>query len=355
MGRCNTPDNVVWKHRSKRHSMNLRMNALRTVLTSNLLESQGKMSKKYQQLIKTAQDFRLTPSQRTGVVKMINLECSETNPVQVFDEKFKELRVFGEPATLVMVENLISPQKNVYAVDSACCAKCNSEVRFDQYSHQLVCQYCGYCTTSIFITRDYSDDIVANKRYAKTTHNQEQKSNIKICTLSSKIEGFRKWLSQFSQDAQPTPIHVMDVLYRELAHVHVIASAKCRPTHIATVLKMYGFKHELSSTIRITMECNGYVVPKLDTQTTERMIGRYAEIIFVETNDCALQKSTFEFICTLIFYAEGKPEYLSTIFIQKSRNVLRLGDDRVVSLLRSLKANHTKFDWTNLINITGMR
>lgn len=348
MGKCQAPNKVVWRHRSSRASMGLRINALRAELNSTILRSAVDARTAMENNVACMHDPRFTPSRRAEfAASLLQLQAVRTSEAEVFERKVACISTFGEPGTSVAVENLVQTRPKTLAVDSSNCWKCGSNLKFDHSSFQLICQFCRLCSTSIFVVKDASEEVVANRVYSKTSHGASKPPKPDDVT-ARKLNYFRGWLQQFSGTAPPTPPAVFDALYRELAHVHVVASTKCRPTHVATVLKNYGFKAELGSVVRITMECNGCDPPKFDSETVERMVGRYSEIEDVQRSHKIPPKMySFEFVCTVIFWAEGCPEYLSTIFVQKSRNVLKLGDDRVVTLLRGL-APSTKFDWSQL-------
>lgn len=358
MGKFHPPTPVVWRHRSSRESMQRRIRALRNALHAELEGVRRADAKQLRASLVCSQDERFTPSRRFEYAAQVQ-ELTQGRRAErleaAFERKVERLQTFGLPGTTVVVESLLPTQPRAFAVDSSSCLKCGSVVKFNQTNCQLICQYCGFCATSIFVTKDVSDDAVANKRYTKTSHTPTQRAPPKQDdVVGPKVAHFQQWLEQFTAAAPRTPAAVFDVLYRELSHVQVAASAKCRPTHVATVLKSYGFKEHLPAVNRIAMECNGYTTPNLDEPTRDRMVGRYREIVEVEArHNIPAKVYTFEFVCTLVFWAEARTEFLPTIFVQKARNVLKFGDDRVVTLLRALAAT-TQYEWSALAAAVGV-
>lgn len=347
----------VWAQRAARQSMKLRMQNQRCTILEAQYSVQLRLSQEKIKLEVAAGSSRLLPVRAAQLQREADLKTAELaasrNITSVFDERTKHLHVYGEPATVVVVENFLDTQKRIYTVEFSKCSKCNSELMFNQTTHQLTCSFCKFCFTSMFVSRDYSEDAVANSRYMKAALNTSPEPNSSVVeNHAARVLQYQKWLQQFASDAPPTPPQVLALLYRELAHVHVVSSTRCRPTPVAAILRAHGFREEAACAVRITMECNGLEPPQLDPHLIRNMVQRFEELTYLEARHPQHRKMyTFEFLSAVIFWAEGRSDLLPLIFVHKSRDIIKLCDDRVRSIVRDLQTT-SQLDWSLLLQLT---
>lgn len=305
---------------------------------------------------------------------------SRLSSVQVrdgFEKKIETLHVFGEVGALVVVSNLVQVQNHAYTVESEQCPNCSETFAFNHVTYMKTCTSCSFTINSIFVTEDVSQDTIVAKRNSRTSSSVTvepkqviQMENLQrgddvaniapvLCasarvlpeSLVARVEQYRRWLQQFLDTAPPTPSEVMELLYRQLSFVHIVSSAKCRPTPVAHILRQHGFKDHAANAVRISREYNGLPVLVIDILMLERMVERFTAMSVLEMNHPHKKKLyTFEFLSALAAWAEGREDLASTVCLQKTRNILKLCDYRIRDILRGVAAdpNLQHLDWSAL-------
>ena len=247
---------------------------------------------------------------------------------------------------LVMASSLLARPGEVFYSNELCCSECNHPFKFDTKTHVRACVVCGVARKVLFLAEDRSQDsLVAKAPLSIPTtvspaadHGDGGGTKSRSMYLRSPL--FRKFLSQFSDDAPVIPVEVMRTLYQYLSNIHLQTSVRCRPTPIAAILRANGHATCAHTSVLISKVFNGEPVPVIPADLIEKIVHRF-DIIFHVANRASQHKAKkkippFEFLAHVFLYIEGKRDLAVGFSVHKSRNVLLKTFDQFTSILEDV-------------------
>ena len=226
------------------------------------------------------------------------------------------------------------------------------------YNKIVQCQYapvylshahCHLCKTGL--QRNLSRSVRVCPTCQMTTQTMKD-SIIPIPQLRSKrtivynrCSLYRKYIMQFHANAPAIPRHLLDILHQKLFNVHILTSAKCRPTPIANILRQTQNTQWVSHAVRISRLMNK-CRPILFTQSIIDRLVQRCEIIneYNATQlpeDCKSKFLNFDFI-TKQFLLMDEHKSLAVLFTaHKTKKVLERAENRLRCLCDTLNATNT--------------
>lgn len=341
-----------------------------------------------------------------GTEKQLREVALSENDVRA---RFKQLRTFGKLGTLVMSNNLTGFAAKKYPVDPDQCNTCEMPYTFNPRSFLSTCKNCNSVVSFIFNQEEYTHEAIASKLYSDKSNideggavrnitftngseavvlqqDERQKSDAGIvgcgskqakgsvpsesssknaksqsarnvlknsCGLAAQVSNrsalFRRYLSQFLDDAPEVPLEVFHLLQSHLTHNHLHHTVRCKPTPVASILKNSDFKHLAYMAVKISRMHDGLDVPVISKDMLEDMVKRYNVVISMDIEKVHREKLySFEFVSSLIFFALGRLDLCKMIQQNKNRCYFNFQDSTVQYIVAKASAANQELDWSRL-------
>jgi hypothetical protein len=231
--------------------------------------------------------------------------------------------------------------KHMFAVESMLpqfvehdrCDDCFTPLVNDQKAAMLVCPnlMCSKSTKHLDATSSnlpYGVEVDLNKHvYHRKKH-------------------FEQWLSQFSENVDPIPDHVIVDIMIVFSLLHVKSSHEVKPTPVKEILKNLGYANFVDKAHRITYRINGYPIARLTKAETDVFISMFEKtqtpfFSFVEGRSNFLNASyVVNKLCTIT----GKPWFKECFPLLKSKPVLRVQDKMWKRIVANVKPEPWHFE-----------
>lgn len=244
---------------------------------------------------------------------------------------------------LILSSTLLARPGEIFFSNEICCSDCNHPFRFDSKTHVRACVVCGVARKVLFLAEDRSQDSLVAKTPLSVPDTPEApvvQQHPKGRSMYLRSPLFRKFLSQFSEEAPVIPPEVMRTLYQYLSNIHLQTSVRCRPTPISSILRGNGHANWAHTSVLISKLFNGEPVPVIAPALIEKIVHRF-DIIFHVANRGSQQKSKkkippFEFLAHVFLYLEGRRDLSIGFSVHKSRAVLLKTFDQLSSILEDV-------------------
>ena len=243
---------------------------------------------------------------------------------------------------LILASTLLARTGEIFFSNEISCSECNHPFRFDSKTHVRACVVCGVARKVLFLAEDRSQDSLVSKTPLSVPEcavvPPPQQSRGRSMYMRSPL--FRKFLSQFSEEAPVIPLEVMRTLYQYLSNIHLQTSVRCRPTPISSILRGNGHANWAHTSVLISKIFNGEPVPVIAPALIDKIVHRF-DIIFHVANRDSVQKSKkkippFEFLAHVFLYLEGRRDLAVGFSIHKSRSVLLKTFDQFTSIIEDV-------------------
>ena len=286
-----------------------------------------------------------------------------------FTKRFKartQALEFGTIHSLIMVNNLQKVVSGVYNFNNDKCRQCGSSYLFDPVAYMNICKHCGFTLASVFCFEDIQQDRIATKTYSKKSSVgrslkiSQQPTALPISgaqpgvggqtRVSHRVPLYKKYLSQFLEDAEEIPSVVMELVYKSLSYVHIMSSVRCRVTTVLQILKNSEHKSFCSQASRICRVFNGEPVPVISVELMSQMVRKFEAICEVGgLKEFSKRKlHSFEFLSCILFRSEGRSDLAAMVSMHKTKTAIQLADFRIKQIIRVVKQNHPEMTWGNL-------
>lgn len=240
-------------------------------------------------------------------------------------------------ATLVIINELSYAPAECFQINTDHCEQCGRVKHFENATSLALCQHCGLASRVLHVKADTSNDLLVFKN-----------SRTKRCSTNKQYERvplYRRYLSQFSVDAEAIPDEVMARLYLELSTIHLLTSTRCKSTPVANILRnIPGFARFSSQSIKISKLFNGEPVPVLSHEVMQRMLFRFSVLASV-SNMVSGKLPSFELISHLSLRLDNHNLLSESFLIHKTANVLRASEQKLKILFAACKEKEPGLSW----------
>ncbi len=180
-----------------------------------------------------------------------------------------------------------------------------------------------------------------------------------VITPSDRRLAYRRYISQFAEDAEDIPEWVFNILYEDFNNIHMLNSLKCRPTSVHNTLKLYSADNEnllqyVSQSIRIARIFNAEPIPCFPLPLIEKMVQRFEDVSLCAGSIENFGKlPSFEMLTHMFLRAENRDD-LAIIFFLNKASVLKTASTKLHQLILACAASDkTKASWENIPHAIG--
>ena len=255
--------------------------------------------------------------------------------VSVFQERAGQLKA-NSMSTLAILNQLLARPVEIFKIDPDRCSECGTVAVFDSTVYRAICSNCMQTWSVLSIIEDVSSDTIVFKSSDKIGKSLDTARG-SICTFINTVDEagmvldspsydrsplYARYLRQFSAVAEAVPMSVMKIIYSQMVNVHLMASVRCRPTPIASILRSNAMHAYVHQSIRITKLFNGEPVPKLPEALIEALVHRF-RVVSMVTGTFAMGKLPPFAILTHVFLRmEGQQRLANGFETHKTSAVL---------------------------------
>ena len=375
----NTKTKAKPKIKTKLHAINMYRNRFNLDILKNKIvherellatnhEKEFEILQKRKKLIENSQDetqsgwigdFCTIRAKKRKLALLEKQEEDLNRNTDYFNERVTQLKP-DHVASMIIFGNITSNNKEVFMFDSYHCNKCGHLYVVHPIKHANICTKCKKFTKALYLMEDVQTDSLSFNNQKKQLLLKNEPEEVarragKFIDFDKKehtkpvdrTQPYKKFLSQFAEDAPKTPEEVKNILYLNFVFIHVFNSSKCRPAPIATILKNNNLLEFVSYSNRIARELNNEPVPLLSLALIDILLLRFKEINLASLSVPNFDKlPSFEILTHTFLRAEKRDDLANFFYTHKASNVLRTADIKLRELINACQLlPDRKTDW----------
>lgn len=231
------------------------------------------------------------------------------------------------------------------------CDFCDELLLYKHEESRMLCPKCHRTQKDCQLATDHVDaDYVAQDTHANHTRMTATQGVFHQDTNGE--SSYEKYLYQFSEDVEPIPDEVIEIILQELSQVHMSHCSKVQPTPITKILKKHNLQDYAHMPQRIANELKrkkNEPIPVFSKELIDRMLRRERILRshLLKKNPRSYKKLIKHKSLTKVFLRmENEANLAELLDNHKTRAVLRQENTKLMEACRELSKTDKTFNWT---------